>query len=126
MQEKKTRPDTVSTAVTLLWIIIAVGVVRSIIEFSYLTQILSSDFIISAQTLTFAIIIFFIYMIAQGRNWARLTFLVIFILGIPFSISPMMQSLINNPFSGILGIGQIILEVIALRKSARNPISSAA
>jgi FtsH-binding integral membrane protein len=123
MAGKKSRPNKVFNAVTLLWITIAVGVIRSILEFSNLAQMASPSFIIFVQIFTLAILAFFIYMIGKGRNWARITFLVLFITGIPFSILPMIQSFAVSPISGILGIGQTTLQIIALVFLFQKPSS---
>ena len=61
-----------------------------------------------------AIMWFFIYMIGKGRNWARITFLVLFIIGIPFAIMPLLQSLAANPISGFLGLAQTVIQIVAL------------
>jgi len=126
--QKKSRPDKVSTAVTLLWITIAVGVIRSIMEFSNSLETATASgfgpgFVIFITFFTLAFLAFFIFMIGNGKNWARITFLVLFIIGIPFSILPATQSLIANPISGILGISQTILQIIALVFLFQKPSS---
>jgi len=40
--------------------------------------------------------------------------LVLFVIGLPFSILPLLKSLAANPFSGLLGIVQIAIQLIAL------------
>ena len=125
---KKSRPDKVSTALTLLWITIAVGVVRSFMEFSNTLESVSAQgfglgFVIFTTFFTLAILAFFIFMIGKGKNWARITFLVLFIIGIPFAVLPLFQSLLTNPFSGILGIGQTILQIVAIVFLFQKPAS---
>ncbi len=114
---KKSRPDKVSTALTLLWISLAIGVLNSIINFSNsvdLAQGYGSGFVIFVTLFTLAFIAFFIYMIGEGKNWARITFLVLFILGIPFSVLPAIRLLITNPISGMFSVGISILQLIAI------------
>ena len=65
----------------------------------------------------------FIHMIGKGRNWARITLLVLFIIGIPFSILPLMNSLSANPISGLLGLGQSVLQIVALVFLFQRPSS---
>lgn len=117
------RPNKVSIAVKLLWITIVVGIIRSIIELPNTLEVLIEQgfyfglaigFVIFTAFISLAIISFFIYMIGKGKNWARIIFLVLFIIGIPFSILPLVQSLMANPISGIIAIGQTILQIVAL------------
>jgi len=116
-----TRPDKVSKAVTLLYVVLGIGVLRSIMEVSRLPQIAIGFVILSLPT--FGIIWLFIYKISKGRNWARITFLVLCIIGIPFSVVPLMQSLAANPFSGLFGIAQIIIQIVALVFLFQRPSS---
>lgn len=126
--QKKNKPDSVSTALILLWISIAIGVIRSVMEFSNSLGLATasgfgSGYVIFVTLFTFAFIAFFIYMIGKGKNWARITFLVLFIIGIPFSVLPAIYSLITNPVSGMLGAGQTILQLIALVFLFQKPSS---
>jgi hypothetical protein len=54
----------------------------------------------------------FIYMIGKGRNWARITYLVLFILDWT-AFLPEMQTLLTNPISRLLAIGETVMEIIA-------------
>ena len=123
--QKKSQPDKVSTALTLLWITIAIGVIRSIMEFSNTSELTSFGlgFGIFIAVFAFVIVASFIYMIGRGKNWARITFLVFFIIGIPLAGRSLFQSLLRNPVSGILGIVEIILEIIALVFLFQKPSS---
>ena len=117
--QQKSRPDKVSAALTLLWITITVGVIRSVMEFSNSLEVANaqgfgSGFVIFIIFFTLVFLAFFIFKIGKGKNWARITFLVLSITGIPFAVLPLFKSLLTNPISGILGIGQTILEIIAL------------
>lgn len=61
----------------------------------------------------FAIGWLIIYMIGKGKNWARIISLVGFILGMPFVILLLAFSA-PNPIYGFLGLGQMVLPLIAL------------
>ena len=80
------RPKKVTLAVTLLYASLAIGLLRSALEARILFHMAAPAFIISVTLASFAVAVFFIVMIAQGRNWARITFLVLFIAGLPLSI----------------------------------------
>jgi hypothetical protein len=107
-------PEKVGTAVKLLYATLGIGVLRSIMEASRHAQKASLGFVIFVSVFVLGITCLFIYKIGRGRNWARITFLVLFIIGLPFSILPLLKSLAANPVSGLLGIAQIAIQLIAL------------
>jgi len=108
------RPQKVKTAVLMLWISVGLGFVRSAWEIPAQAEHSSVGFVVSVMVFSILFIGFFIWMIDKGRNWARITFLVLFILGVPLSILLLLQSLAYAPFSGLLGIAQVILQTIAI------------
>ena len=122
-QNQTTRPQKVTIAVTLLYITLGIGVLRGIIEASMLAQIAPPAFVMLVTFFVLGIMWLFIYMIGEGRNWARITFLVLFIIGIPFSVLPLLRSLAANPISGLLGIVQTALQLIALVFLFQKPSS---
>lgn len=108
------RPAKVSTAVKLLYTTLGIGIIRSIIESSRHAEASSIGFVLFITFFVFGLMWFLIYMTGKGKNWARITFLVLFILGVPMSILPMIQSLTHDPTSGILGFVQVVMQVMAL------------
>ena len=108
------RPDKVTIAINLLWASLAIGIPRCVLEFSNFALQEPVSFIIVVQLFTFSIMGLLIYIIGTGKNWARITFLVLVIVGLPFYISPLLQSLQVNLISGILGIAQFIMQIIAV------------
>jgi hypothetical protein len=129
--EKENRPYRVSVAVTLLWIVVVLTVIKDILTFQLSLKVaniygleggmgMSWFFIIF---FTYLFMAFFIYKIGQGRNWARLTFLVLFIIGVVYtgynSIGSAMFYLsgamgIIGVIFGAVVIIEIILQLIAL------------
>ena len=120
---QSSRPDKIRKAVTLLYVTVGVGVLRSIMEAARLSQGLSVAFAMFIMFAVLGIMWFFIHMIGKGRNWARITVLVFFIIGIPFSVVPLLQSLAANPISGVLGIGQVAIQAVALVILFQKPSS---
>lgn len=131
-QAQRSRPAKVSMAVKLLYVTLGIGVLRFIIDPSSLSQIAQLSqieqmdlevFVGIIVLLSFILIWFFIYMIGKGRNWARITFLVSFIIGTPFTVSILLQSLVAKPISGLLDIGPSVLQGIALVFLFQKPSS---
>ena len=122
-QNQSTRPYKVTTAVKLLYITLGIGVLRGIMESSTQAEVTSPAFVMFIAFFVLVVMWLFIFMIGKGRNWARITFLVLFIVGTPFSVLPLMQSLGANPISGLLGIVQTIIQIVALVFLFQKPSS---
>ncbi|MCF8095706.1 MAG: hypothetical protein K9J79_10145 [Desulfobacteraceae bacterium] len=113
-QSLNTRPKKVRAAVTLLYIGIAIGILRTgikapatLADVSY--PILSSLLI----AILMGVGIFIVIMIGKGHNWARITFLIIFIIFL-FSFPQFLQALPAKPFLGTVHIIHIIMAVVSL------------
>jgi TPR repeat protein len=81
-------------------------------------------FVVFGMFLMFGFTWFFFHMIGKGRNWARITLLVGTIIGVPLYIFHL-QSLAANPItgSGLLGIGQTVIQIIAVVFLFQKPSS---
>jgi len=113
-QNQTTRPPRVGTAVKLLYITLGIGVLRSTMDASMYTEVASPAFAMLITLFVLGVMGCFLFMIGKGRNWARIAFLVLFIISIPFAALPLMQSVGANPISGRIGIIQIIIQIVAL------------
>ena len=119
------RPASISAVVTLLYVVLALGVIRSAIvfgrlsaqagaEFGRLSPVAGASFVLFVQGTSFAFVWFLIFMIGRRRNWARVVFLVMFVVGIPFTVKPLIDSFSASPISGVLGVAQLALQITAL------------
>lgn len=111
------KPEIVKKAVLILWLILAVGLVRSYLEFERISQQVAvaggAQFVIMISLFTFAFMALLIHLVSLGKNWARWVFVIFLAIGIIPAIFPLLQSLQHNLFSGILGIGQFIAQIVA-------------
>ncbi len=117
------RPKEVTIAVILLCLLMATGFIQLILNASMLLKIAPPAFIAFTVSAFLGIGILLTYMIWNGRNWVRITFLVLFIIGTPFSILQTLQILIVAPISGLLNIGGIVIQIIALILLFQKPSS---
>ena len=117
-RHQESRPPRVSTAVTLLYLTLGMGIIRSFLEVPRLLQVappgFGLGFFLFVIIFTMAFLVFLTVMIGKGRNWARITYLVLTIVGLPLSVLPLYQSLTKTPISGIIGTAQLVLQTIAL------------
>jgi peptidoglycan/LPS O-acetylase OafA/YrhL len=118
------KPKNVVLAVRLLFGTMALGAVdlavtgfpETDIPYGFAIQIGSFLFSIALMS-------FFYYKINKGRNWARITFAVLFVLGLP-SMAFVLPQLMKNPIRGVfIGI-QSILQIAALYLIFSKPGSS--
>jgi len=97
------KPQSVSTAINLLWISIAIRLVSASIEYFNTVGVLASDaptrFSHFLVVFGFAISVFLIFKIAAGKNWARIVYFVVFVTDVivlPFMLADFWQSLLIN------------------------------
>jgi hypothetical protein len=60
------------------------------------------------------LMLWLVAMIGRRRNWARITFLVLFVLGLLPSALPLIRSFWSSPVSGLLGLSQVVLQMVAI------------
>lgn len=103
------KPQQVKRAVVLLCISAGVGILQ------WAVQVAQTGQIVPGNLVTLCVLAFFIYMISQGRNWARITFLVMFLLGAFFSLMTMSQLFVFHSFLTLtLLIGQMFIQILAI------------
>lgn len=114
-QKKLFRPKSVNNALMLLYICIGIGAIR-LFFFNTSSQIASiaPSLVWGFGIFILLVIWLFVFLIGQRQNWARIVFLVLFIIGIPMSISYGLADIAVNPSSGFFYILQTFLQLIAI------------
>lgn len=123
-QSAAQKPQPVVTAVNLLWVSLAVGLVKMLMDFSNLSGMAAAAFTNFILIFTFALIAFLIFKISAGRNWARITFLVMFIIGVLPTLPIVLGEFSRSAVVGALSVAQIGLQVYALFLLFTQPGSS--
>ncbi|HKQ30869.1 MAG TPA: hypothetical protein VJS66_06255 [Burkholderiales bacterium] len=108
------RPASVAGAVKLLYATLGVGILRGVLEFQAVADSAPMGFVLTVWALTMGAMLMLFYHIGAGRNWARITLLALFVLGLPFAIQPLLQSLASQPVFGALGVVQMAAQITAL------------
>jgi membrane-bound ClpP family serine protease len=108
------RPKKVQNAATILYITLGIGIVRAVMDASANAELTGVGLLMCITLVVFAVVVFLIAMIVRGRNWARIAFLILFLLGLIPAIGSLIVVFMRNPISGILGFLQIVLQVVAL------------
>ncbi|GEP46099.1 nuclear transport factor 2 family protein [Brevifollis gellanilyticus] len=112
--DRSERPRQVLFAVRLLYASLGVGFLKIGIEASALTKIHSADRLVFLTLVIFVIMALFFALIGMGKNWARILFLVSFLVGIPFWPGNMADAFRFSAFSGSLHVVQAGLQLWAL------------
>lgn len=115
------RPQEVQLAITLIYISLAFGPVKLGLDLDFYRSLgLAMTLIISVMVV--ALMILLTVKIGEGRNWARVTFLVLFVLGAPFFLRTGPAEFARSRLVFLLSLGQIGLQGYAsflmLRKAS--------
>ncbi|MEZ5646690.1 MAG: hypothetical protein R3E99_16305 [Burkholderiaceae bacterium] len=108
------KPSQINTAVNLLWASLAIGFVKSIMDMQHLGSQASPAFTNFILISVIAVVALLIVFTSKGKNWARITFLVLFILGSLPSIPLVLAEFTRSPVLGAFSLVQIVLQVVAL------------
>ena len=108
-------PKKVKLAEYLVYVTLVIGLIKSALyEMLTSQKILTEPKALIIWIITIIIIAFFGFEIGKGKNWARITFLVLFIIGAlmnyPILIAEFKMSLII----GIISIIQILIQLYIL------------
>ena len=109
------RPKKVGTAVTLLYTALGIGAVRYVMSAAASRPMVSTASVV-LMILTLAVIGIMWLLISKisiGRNWARISLLALFVLGVLGSIFQRDHFLGLFSLSRMLGLCQAVLQFIA-------------
>ena len=108
------RPAKVVLAVRILYFTIGIAAIRIAIVVLRHLEVRSPDFLIITKVVIGAICLFLIFRISKGNNWARWSLVAIFIVSIPLTFLPAIQTFTAYPVQGWLEALQFALTLIAL------------
>jgi hypothetical protein len=108
------KPRAVALAVSLLWASIAIGFAKIPLDFQSLAAMPSPGLIWSIVVLVLAFFCFLILKISSGRNWARITYLVLFLIGLIPALPTLTSEFARAPIVAILSIVQAIMQGYAV------------
>jgi succinate-acetate transporter protein len=82
-------------------------------EDARLAGIYGLGFLVFVQIFVFAVLCLICFFILNRRNWARIVYLVMTVIGTPLSIKPLLESFTATPISGVLGVIQAAIGIVA-------------
>jgi hypothetical protein len=127
-QPMATRPREVDWAVRLLWISLAITLLVSPLDWHYSKGAESLPGLLVNDLFIFGFESFLIWKISQGTNWARITFLVLSLLGLALAIGlvaifhpkiPSPVPVVSWVISGLQSLIQAAALLLLFREPAR-------
>ena len=110
----QSKPDQVKTAVNLLYASLAIGVLNLILSLAAIVEQSLVVFVIVVAVITISILFFLIVMISSGKNWARIVFLILYVIGLPGQVATVLQLMTAYSFISLTGTVQTILQLVAI------------
>jgi hypothetical protein len=107
-------PKTASSGVKLMWTSICIGVLNATIHWSQITTQAPVVFAALILLTTFGTTIWLTHKISLGRNWARITFLILTILGSTFYVARPSLMFAGPTLEVVLATATAILQLAAL------------
>jgi hypothetical protein len=110
------KPQSVVTAVNLLWAVLALELVKTPMHYFHLSAtgpaMLTKNYVPLAMA-GLIILAFLIFTISSGKNWARITLLVMVVRTL-FGVSGILDQFSWSPVHGIISVAQVGLLVYAV------------
>src|ERR1035437_2743163 len=107
IQPAHRKPKRVKLATNLLWLALFIGPAKILLDSSSIRVVGSPAFLAGALALAFILIAFVIQSIANAKNWARYTFLAIFIVAFIFASGHIPEVFSRSPLIAFLALVQI-------------------
>jgi len=108
------KPDKIVLAIKLLYLIVGIGVLHTAITVVRHVDVRTPHFLIVVKLAVYAISLFIIYQVGKGRNWARWSFVAIFVVCMPLTILPAFRAFSHNPIVSSMLFLQLALYLMAL------------
>ena len=109
-----TRPKEVRLGILCLWAALAVGLINSATHIFRFGTPVPLVILCPMFVLTFLFSAFFIYKISQGRSWARVTYLILLIFGIVYTIRGLAVEFSHDPVMAVISVVRVIVLLYAM------------
>ena len=108
------RPPLINVATVLLCATFGAGLISSTIQWQYLSSRAPIGFLAFTGLFTFALGGWIFYKLWQGRNWARIVMLVMFVVGAPLSLPQLPVMFMRSPMGAAIFVFQTAAQLGAL------------
>jgi len=98
----------------MLWASLALGIVTSLLDRRFLGSVAAPGFTVGILVVVFGLTAWLVVKISAGRNWARITFLVLFLVGaVPYALN-LVAMFDRSVLTGAVSAIQFALQLCAL------------
>lgn len=87
LQRMSSRPPGVNRSIFLQLVALAIGLIATWIDWGHLKSLGPIQKVVLDAVVTLVLLSYLIWKMSQGKNWARISLLVLFLLGLPFYFS---------------------------------------
>jgi len=109
------RPHEVTLAARLLWVALALGALSFMVDSVRAASGGSLPLAaVVISLLTLGLLGWLTHKIAHGRNWARIVFLIMFVVGVPIFFLQLPAMLERSVFATAISVAISILQIVAL------------
>ena len=108
------RPTKIVHAQKMLYLVVGIGVIRTMITVIRHADVRSPYYLIVTKLSLYVVSLFLIYQIGKGRNWAKWSMVLLFAISIPMYILPNFDAMFHNPIHSLLGFLSLGLYIVAL------------
>jgi len=111
------RPRNVKVAVAILCAVLLYALVTGVVRVALVAAVppmISKNIVYAFGLAGVCINAFFVYKIFKGRNWARIIYLVFYVLGIWFAVHGFTELFGRSPAWAVLGLIAYAAHIIAL------------
>jgi hypothetical protein len=105
-----TKPRKAGISILLQLIALAIGPVVTAIDWGHLRSLGPIQTVLTEAVLTLFLMAYLIWKMSQGRNWARITLVALFLLGIPFFFPFVRAEFNRSATAAILSIMQALFQ----------------
>lgn len=110
--ELTARPREVAMAIRLILLSLALGLLVSATQAAQRVSGVPLVLTLVIVVVFYGVLVLFVSRISAGRNWARIIFLVLVVIGLPFAVPTYIGQLRQNVLLGVVGIVILILQVV--------------
>jgi hypothetical protein len=105
-------PPVLRRAMGVFYVALALGLVRSILDWAAVVRDQGGiPFLMFVLLVSVLVIeLFFVLQVARGRHWARVMYLVLFLMGAPYNAGALIRTFGHAPYSAAVGALQLALQ----------------
>lgn len=114
-KQSQIKPKPLIVAVWMLLLsVFILGPISLILDWDHIISLGPIRQMITFQFITIAVMSWLIFKISQGRNWARIIFLILFILGALPGVLIIFDKFEYSMLLGMVSFAQVILQLMAV------------